>query len=181
MDFVAKQNDHPRSQPHPAIDHISNLAPFEDRLAFIDEGLHRVLVILSKRGMDMMGRLQIEAFMQPAPFECPIEILFDVAIRNQGAVCKTLRQGECLFLERIIRHHAIDESKPLRLERIELALDSVVSVQQRHEQELDGLMEIIQRSAAETAQRFQDTGERLNALIKIVDGIIQRPPPPPAS
>lgn len=88
-------------------------------------------------------------------------------------------------IERLISgqadHAARHKLAELRLERIELALDSVVSVQQRHEQELDGLMEIIQRSAAETAQRFQDTGERLNALIKIVDGIIQRPPPPPAS
>ena len=79
-------------------------------------------------------------------------------------------------------HAARHQMAELRLDRIERSLDGLVSLQQRHERELDGLMEIIQRHSRETAERFRDTGDKLNTLVRVVDDLVRkRPPEAPAN
>ena len=79
-----------------------------------------------------------------------------------------------------------------RLDRIERALEHLVSVQGSHETRLgrleagmQGLVDLLgtlaqqaDRRFLETDQRFRDTDDKLNALIRIVDDWIRHQPPP---
>jgi len=77
-----------------------------------------------------------------------------------------------------------------RLDRIEKALemliDDHVQFREEHKQlltaqvvltdRLDRLIQAVADSKKDSEERFKATDERLNTLIKIVDGIIRRPP-----
>jgi DNA-binding protein H-NS len=87
-----------------------------------------------------------------------------------------------------------NENGSSRLDRIEHALelliDDHIQFREEHKQLLtaqvvltdrvDKLAQIVSEEQKSTAERFKETDERLNALIKIVDGMIRNGPHPNA-
>ena len=97
-------------------------------------------------------------------------------------------------LERLL---SVQAEHQTRLDRIEREAERTQSQIREQGENIHGLIDVAQAHQAslerlivfseETAQRFRDsavrsreTDERLNALIKIVDEVVRKQPPPPA-
>lgn len=61
-----------------------------------------------------------------------------------------------------------------RLDRLERIVLQVAQSQAKLTRTVQSLAQIQRQSQRETAQRFKDTDEKLNTLVKVVDSLIRR-------